>query len=746
MKKRVTIFLLVMISILGFSQRLKYSELVLTFNGMSDEEIRNELKDYMTADNEQPNLYIRLGLIYEKVYKNTDPLTDFKMAISNAAEASSRFLQATQYVDAKEVNRNNEYYLPLFPNSFDSKGKPGVDFSKVSARIKSGMDSANLFKQKIPPIYYNFTHSVNSYDKAVKNFASICNQYESIEDLYLLFDEPLEAKLTQLKTDYDSSIYYFNQYLTLINDYPIRYHKQTHTIKHIETFRLDGFITRLNFLGEKVEFWDYGTWVDGVRKAVSSHITDLRTKLMETETKLQEAIGKAASRASDFKPYQLKKQLVLDLNNVDKESAVLSLLHYQEYIQNWLHSTKTFTPDTANNDRNAVVYSDFIHQNRHADTLIKEVSSRITDLKVTMHKEFVGKFFGNKSAFEKYVSDESSMISKTYQDFASSLRGTILKQPDSSSWMLRNKENVVRFTGKVIPLKIKPLRMEDLDKGLMITLFNEKNPDGSGYLAGIHKPDKKINNMVVFAARVMPDGRVAWFNSFNPKIDTTSATPDANQIFGPAVITPEGLAFVIRSEHLTTGVRVNTFIYLSDEGKPKVKFTLADNSYPRFLKYHEKLNAFIFVFKGIEAKLNYSQKEDATLLCVNVLKDVMWKKGFQLTGNVMDATMVSDGLLLAGNFMTFNDSKGNEVRTKINALESNPFLLKVGEKGELNPMPISVPFSFYLTKMARVADNSVNLIGVKESFETGATKQLSPNDQVLHIMATKFGQVIYTNY
>ena len=288
--------------------------------------------------------------------------------------------------------------------------------------------------------------------------------------------------------------------------------------------------------------------------------------------------------------------------------------------------------------------------------------------------------------------------------------------------------------------------MEDLDKGQLITLFNEKNPDGSGYLAGIHKPDKKTNNMVVFAARVLPDGRVAWFNSFNPKIDSTSATPDANQVLGPAVITPEGIAFVIRSEHLTNGSRINTFIYLNDEGKPKVKFTLADNAFPRFLKYHEKLNAFIFVLKGLEAKLNFNQKEEATLLCVNVLKDVMWKKAFQLMGNIVDATMVSDGLLLAGNFMTMSDSRGNEVRTKINAQESNPFLLKVGEKGELNPMPISVPFSFYLTRLARVADNSVNLIGMKETFETGISKQLNANDQVLHIMATKFGQVIYTNY
>src|SRR5689334_7943403 len=85
----------------AISQRVKYNELILTFNGMTDEEMRNELKDYMTVDNTEPNLYFRLATIYQKVYKNADPLTDFDLAIANANEASSRFLQASRYVDAK---------------------------------------------------------------------------------------------------------------------------------------------------------------------------------------------------------------------------------------------------------------------------------------------------------------------------------------------------------------------------------------------------------------------------------------------------------------------------------------------------------------------------------------------------------------------------------------------------------------------------------------------------------------------
>jgi hypothetical protein len=735
-----------LLPVLAGAQRMKYSELVLTFNGMSDEEVKNELKDYMSADNTEPNTYFRLGIIYEKVYKNTDPLTDYKLAVSNAEAASSRFLQATQYVDAKEINRNNEYYYPFFPNSFDAKGKPAVDFSKVAMRIKNGLDSANLYKQKLPAIYYNFTHCVNAYDKSVKMFASLNDKYESLEDLYLLYDDVLDANLTQLKTNYDSAIYYFDQYKVLINEYPIRYHKQNYIIKPIETFRLDGLITRLNFLTDKVELWNYSAWVDAVKKHHTSSIQDLRTKLNEAETKLQESIEKVnAGPVPDFKAYPLNKQLVLDLNNVDKESAVLALLHYQQYIQAWLHATKNFKRDTANQERNAVTYSEFIHQNRHADTLINEVKSKITDVKVAMHKDFITKFFGSKASLEKYVTDQSAMISQSYQGLAGSLRNSILQKSDSN-WMLKNKENLVRHLNRVIPLKIRPVKPEDLDKGLLSTQYNQKNPDGSAYIAGIYKPDKKINNTVVFVARVMPDGKVAWLNPINPKMDTTSATPDANHQLGPAIVTPEGLAFLVRSEHIINGGKMNTFFYLNDKGEAKVKFRLADVTYPRYLKYLEKQNAFVFVLKGTESKENYSEKEETTITCVNVLKDVMWKKAVALTGILVDMTTVSDGLLLAGNFMTITDSRGNEVRTKQNILESNPFIMRIGEKGEVNPMPISVPFSFYISKLVRVSDQSVNLIGSRDNFETGVTKTFDYTAPALHIMATKFGQVIYTNY
>ena len=67
-------------------------------------------------------------------------------------------------VDEHEVNRNNEYYCPIF-KTFDNKGKPDVAFITVSTKISRGYDSCTQFLEKIGPIYKDFTKSVNYYDQ-----------------------------------------------------------------------------------------------------------------------------------------------------------------------------------------------------------------------------------------------------------------------------------------------------------------------------------------------------------------------------------------------------------------------------------------------------------------------------------------------------------------------------------------------------------------------------------------------------
>ena len=124
-----------------------------------------------------------------------------------------------------------------------------------------------------------------------------------------------------------------------------------------------------------------------------------------------------------------------------------------------------------------------------------------------------------------------------------------------------------------------------------------------------------------------------------------------------------------------------------------------------------------------------------------------WKKDIQLTGNVVDLISLIDSYVLTGNFLIMRDQTGKEVRTKVTAFECSPYLIKISERGEvLATKPMSTPYSVYLSRAIKISDNSINLLGYKETIESGLEKQFTPSDKVVHIMTNRFGEIICSNF
>ena len=74
--KKYSLILLLSISFCASAQRLKYKELFPLLQGMSSEHAKYSLKEYLVEDLDHPNANFRLALLYEKNYRDTDPLTD----------------------------------------------------------------------------------------------------------------------------------------------------------------------------------------------------------------------------------------------------------------------------------------------------------------------------------------------------------------------------------------------------------------------------------------------------------------------------------------------------------------------------------------------------------------------------------------------------------------------------------------------------------------------------------------------
>jgi hypothetical protein len=745
MKRLMTILLF--FPLLVSAQRVKFKDLVLLLPGYSLEQQSSELREYLSADPDHPNANFRMALVYEANYKKADPLTSYEYVLANAEQAKLRYLKSGILVDEKEVSHNDEYYAPIF-KMYDAKGKPMVQFPVIKSRIKGGYDSAQIFINKIPPIYSAFTKSVNFYDLAVREFAKIVSEFTSIEDLYLMHDESLDLRLLKVKSNYDSSIAYLKKYTGLIKEYPILFHKQTYKIKPIVTYRLDGLLTTINFLSNNINLWDYSSWVDDVRKKINGEVTELRKKIVSANEKMDEGISTISSTivAKLPSPIKVEKQLAFNINNLDRQSLILSLLDYKAFKQESDIQVKSAVFDTILSAHNAEILTRLIYTNRKADTLIGDFKNVVNPYKVAKHKQFVSKFYGGLPGLEKYGVEQGKEISKKFEEHKQELLKNVLGVNFSTESLL-TKEGVVRNGKYAIPLTIQVPTIETLDQGLLITRFNRKNQDGSAYVAGILKSDKKRNLVTAFLSRIGADGKVAWFKELSVPIDS-AIKDDSNTYFTVAIPTQEGCALVLRSVHISRGDVANTFYYFNDKGEEKSKKKLVEKTFPRFMLFNEKSNSFSVFLKGAEEKQNFTAAEPIQAIGINILGEIIWKnESIGLTGILSDVISLVDGYLLAGNYFILNDQSNKEIRTKMSVGECSPYIIKLSDRGVVMiSKPFAAPSSFFMHKLVKVGDMSVHLLGHSQTMEAGAAGSFDPSEKIMHIMTNRTGQIISSSY
>lgn len=723
----------------------KYSDLWPLLDGMSPDLAKNALKAFMMEEPDQPNANFRLAMAYERNYRAADPLVAYQYAMANAAEAKLRYNKAKLLCDAREVDRNNEEYWPIF-KIMDAKGKPNVPFTVISSKMINGYDSAEAFIKNMPPIYAAFTKSVNQYDQAVKLFATINTNYASLEDLYLLYNPELNESLNRLKMHYDSCIVYLEQYLSLTKAYPLKGYKQTHKILPIQTYRLDGLTTSINFLANEIKIWNYTDWVNRIQSYEKGHVVDLRKNIDAFHDKLDKNLAVLQNQAFGQAGTVLKpdKSLVFNLNNIDRQSAVLPLLTFKTFKQEWFNEIKAQEPDTFYSRKNAALYSNLVYVNRRADTLARALLEAVKASAVDKHKDFIAKAFGSQTGLEKYAKEQQAEINTTFDKYTQQLRMSVLRDSvRTESFMTKDKQFRSPKGGISVSLIPQPVTPEALEAGTPITLFNRKNPDGSAYIAGLYKADKKKNVTFTFLLRINPDGREAWFKNFNIPVDSASVA-DTHTYLGPVVLTQEGCAVLLRSEHRTNPISLNTFIYLTEKGEVKTNQKLTDIFYPRHAVYSERNNSFIITLKGMARDENVSAAEKLLTLQLNVLGEIAWKREIDMVGNFTDLVPVIDGYLLVGNYLVIRDAAGKELRTKVAQLECNPFVAKLGERGDYQKLEtITQPGSLFVQRVVKVNDNSVNLIAFKEKLDLAKVKTFTETDGPVHIMTNRTAQTVF---
>lgn len=690
------------------AQRVRYKDIVPTIIGAPDDEALARLKEYLLTDLDNPNANLRVALIHQRAYKRADPLIQYDKVLAHAEAAKLRFLKVRTSVNDSEIRKNDELYVDLAP-TIDGRGRQVTDAAKILNMIRNGYDSAELIIKNLPLIYNNFTRSVDNYNRAIRIFADVCGAYSSLSDLYLLYDNDLKSKLSSLKQHYDSSIWYFDRYRDAIKTYPLNKYNQRYEIKPIKTYRLEGLITQMNFLENNLIFWDYGKWADEINQVMATELNKLRQDIEANEKKISAALQEAATKpVAGFEPVKLDKQTMFNLKKYDYQSLVAALLEYKQFKQvltNKLQSENYFEENKSlDNQRVHTFYSEIINNTRYADSLLNIVRERNTDDKFLKHTQFLNTYYAGKPGLNRFMETESADSRKNFTLYVGRLRGALISDFTKPA----DARPPIRHRNLSIALNPKPSSPDSISSAEVLTMNRQNNADGSFYLSGVHRPDKKNNNLVAFVARVAADGRLAWFKEYN----FSTAQNVLDNIPAALASTREGCAFTIYTRSQSEGIILNKLIYIDEKGEEKFSKDLDVYAYPRKINYKEDNNTFVIVLKGGSYSQDIRFNEEVNLIGYNTLGDLLWKRNFEMAGTFEDLVNIQQGYLFVANYTIFKDAEGKTYRTRINDGQTNAVLLRLSERGDQrNIRLINTEKSFHIGGIYKVNDTCINLLG-----------------------------------
>ena len=191
-------FVLILFLVSGYSalgQKIKYKELFVLLNAKDYDNAEPFLKRYLKANDDNPNAYLFMAIIYEYKAGKVDILKETKRYVMNLDSAVYFYGMASKGMTEKEVSRNEDYYQMDSRRDFRT-GEFGIKLSDVVLRIETGIKLKERAKEA-KVLKGQFVASEKAYERSLKLFGAIQVEYPDQKALYLRGGDSLVLKLNR---------------------------------------------------------------------------------------------------------------------------------------------------------------------------------------------------------------------------------------------------------------------------------------------------------------------------------------------------------------------------------------------------------------------------------------------------------------------------------------------------------------------------------------------------------------------
>lgn len=723
MKKILAIILLLSIFSDSFAQRrLRYKDIIDKMGKEPIEHTNMKLSEFQKVNPEFPNTYLQLGVISWNWLQEEDPFLNYnyvKQLIYNT-NLYLGLAKSKISADDKEVKKNKAYYT-----NFNITSSPDdLDQQAVLDYVAKLVDKAKEYEKNVTLIIDNYNQSIEKYNNCIDIFRSIVARENNYKNLLLTSSGAARKQFDDLSQNFDSVLYYFNEFKAALGNYPIKDYNQQLKIIKIETYRLEG-LTSSNFLQKEIPIWDYKTWVSDAYKLMDGDVSYCKNNAEKEIKRLRAKIEtlKSQNAETDSIPeITIPNKLVNLTEKYDYESLLSAIVRYEISKANLQVSSMRKANNLENTDsyneslsQKASYYYDLYLSAKETKNALEQLGKRINDNNITKQEQLVNSLYKGRSFFSSSsTKEEASLIENLNKENNNNFQKFALEQ-------LYPENKTANYQGKTIPLKPTEVSFEEAPNGYN-TVYTIKDDAGNRYVCGYLK--NSATSASGFVAKLNPENSVIWYSQQNV------APAGINKVV--YVIPSKFMGPLTLAVNTNNGVNKSAILKLDTNGKLKSKSDLTSQLHPVVCCYDEVNEVVTAIFKGEQG--NYSDKlDDCAIETVTLGQKTnnLLPEAFSLKGTITDVVKTENGNIIVCNYKNIKVGKDSE--------NSNSNIATINAAGNtitLNTFKGNAGKDVKAEKAFKINAEIINVIGCYNAI--GATE--NNNAAAAYILIDKEGK------